>query len=172
MEENKESVVARKGVAVNIVEAAVALAILTLGAVVVYGSVKLGFRWQSDGPGAGYFPFYIGVILCICSFVNLYQAFRGKNRNTEIFVDSEQLKRILSVLIPAAIYVVGIQLFGVYVASAVYIAMFMVFLGKYSWVKSIIAAVAINTIFFLMFEVWFKVPLFKGTFEPLDFLGY
>lgn len=172
MEENKESVGTRKGVAVNIVEAAVALAILTLGAVVIYGSVKLGFRWKSDGPGAGYFPFYIGVILCICSFVNLYQAFMGKNRNTEIFVDSEQLKRILSVLIPAAVYVVGIQLFGIYVASAVYIAMFMVFLGKYSWVKSAIAAVAINTIFFLMFEVWFKVPLFKGAFEPLSFLGY
>jgi hypothetical protein len=25
---------------------------------------------------------------------------------------------------------------------------------------------------FLMFEVWFKVPLFKGTLDPLSFLGY
>ena len=34
------------------------------------------------------------------------------------------------------------------------------------------AAVAVNTIFFLMFEVWFKVPLYKGIYEPLSFLGY
>jgi hypothetical protein len=27
-------------------------------------------------------------------------------------------------------------------------------------------------LFFLMFEVWFKVPLFKGQFNPLGFLGY
>jgi hypothetical protein len=25
---------------------------------------------------------------------------------------------------------------------------------------------------FLMFEVWFKVPLVKGVFDPLSFLGY
>lgn len=173
MEENKESVGgSRKGIAVNIVEAAVALIILTLGAIVIYGSMKLGYRWKSDGPGAGYFPFYIGLIICISSLVNLYQALMGKNRNTEIFVDGEQLKRVMSVLIPAGVYVLAIQLFGVYVASAVYIALFMVILGKYSWVKSVIAALAVNTIFFLMFEVWFKVPLFKGAFEPLSFLGY
>ena len=33
-------------------------------------------------------------------------------------------------------------------------------------------AVIVNAVFFLMFEVWFKVPLYKGTLEPLRFLGY
>jgi hypothetical protein len=47
-----------------------------------------------------------------------------------------------------------------------------VVLGKFSWVKSVIAAVVINVVFFLMFEVWFKVPLFKGAWNPLEFLGY
>jgi hypothetical protein len=28
------------------------------------------------------------------------------------------------------------------------------------------------TLFFVMFEIWFKVPLFKGQFNPLSFLGY
>ena len=32
--------------------------------------------------------------------------------------------------------------------------------------------VIVNAIFFMMFEVWFKVPLFKGSLEPLSFLGY
>ncbi|HVE88059.1 MAG TPA: tripartite tricarboxylate transporter TctB family protein, partial [Burkholderiaceae bacterium] len=27
-------------------------------------------------------------------------------------------------------------------------------------------------IFFMMFEVWFKVPLFKGDLNPLSVLGY
>jgi hypothetical protein len=45
-------------------------------------------------------------------------------------------------------------------------------LGKYSPVKSIIAGVAVNALFFMMFEVWFKVPLFKGEFNPLSFLDY
>ena len=35
-----------------------------------------------------------------------------------------------------------------------------------------VVGVAVNVSFFLMFEVWFKVPLFKGNFDPLQFLGY
>lgn len=162
----------RTGVATNIVDAVVAVLILILGGVVLYGSRKLGSEWTSDGPGAGYFPFYIGIILVISGAGVLYQALAGKEKNTEVFVDRESLGRVLSVLIPAAVYVGAIQLIGIYVASAVYIALFMVILGKYSWLKSVIIAVAVNALFFMMFEVWFKVPLHKGSLDPLSFLGY
>ncbi|MEP6826002.1 MAG: tripartite tricarboxylate transporter TctB family protein, partial [Ramlibacter sp.] len=101
-----------------------------------------------------------------------YQTVLSKARNTEIFVDSVQLKRVLQVLLPALVYVGAVQFLGLYLASAVYIALFMVYLGKYTWVKSLIASVAVITLFFFMFEVWFKVPLFKGTLDPLRFLGY
>ena len=36
----------------------------------------------------------------------------------------------------------------------------------------VLIALAVNTLFFFMFEVWFKVPLFKGSLDPLHFLGY
>ena len=48
----------------------------------------------------------------------------------------------------------------------------MIILGKYSPVKSVVVAVLVNALFFVMFEVWFKVPLYKGTLDPLRFLGY
>ena len=138
----------------------------------IFGSRKLGSGWTTDGPGAGYFPFYIGLILCISAAGILYQALFGKRKNTEAFVDKAQLSRVLQVFIPALVYVGAIQFLGIYVASVVYIALFMVILGKFSWVKSVIAAVVIDVIFFMMFEVWFKVPLFKGNLNPLEFLGY
>lgn len=162
----------RSGVATNVIEAIVAFLIIVLGAVVIQGSWALGSGWTSDGPGAGYFPFYIGIILCISGAGIMIPALFGKNRNTEIFVDSEQLKRVLSVLLPALVYVLAVQFIGLYVASALYIALFMIILGKYSRVKSVITALAVNVLFFFMFEVWFKVPLFKGQFDLLSFLGY
>ncbi|MDH6171009.1 hypothetical protein M2282_006189 [Variovorax boronicumulans] len=162
----------RSGVATYVVEAVVAALLLIIGLVVVFEARKLGAGWTSDGPGSGYFPFFIGVIITISGAGILYQALLGKNRNTEVFVDSVQLKRVLSVLLPATVYVLAITFVGLYVASAIYIALFMIVLGKYSWVKSVIAALAVNTVFFCMFEVWFKVPLFKGTLDPLRFLGY
>jgi len=88
------------------------------------------------------------------------------NKNHEIFVDSEQLKRVLSVLLPALVYVLAVQFIGLYVGSAIYIALFMIILGKYSKVKSVIVALVVVTLFFMMFEVWFKVPLFKECSTP------
>lgn len=173
MEQNEQADgVPRTGVPTYIVESVVAVVIVLLGALVIQGSWKLGSGWTSDGPGAGYFPFYIGVILCISGTGVLVQGLLAKNKNHEIFVDSEQLKRVLSVLLPALLYVLVVQFIGLYVASALYIALFMIILGKYSRVKSVIVALAVVVLFFMMFEVWFKVPLFKGMFDPLSFLGY
>ena len=160
----------RSGIATYIVEAVVAVCILIMGLVVVQGSRSLGSGWTSDGPGSGYFPFYIGLILCISGAGILYQAF--KNKNTEVFVDHEQLKRVLSVFIPALVYILAVQFVGLYVASVVYIALFMIILGKFSPIKSVITSLVVIVLFFFMFEVWFRVPLFKGQFNPLGFLGY
>lgn len=162
----------RHGVPTYVVEAAVAALLLVLALVVTQASLKLGAGWTSDGPGSGYFPFYVGVILAIASAGTLYQALLGKKRNTSIFVDGEQLRRVLVVLLPALVFVGAIALVGIYVASAVYIAAFMIFLGKFGWVRSVVIGVVTSALFFLMFEVWFKVPLYKGTFDPLSFLGY
>lgn len=160
------------GISTHIVEAAVALAVLAMGIVVIVGSQALGSGWTSDGPGSGYFPFYIGVLLCISGTGVACQALFGKNKNTSVFVDRVQLRRVLSVLLPALVYVGAVQFLGLYVASAVYIALFMVILGNYSWLKSATVSTAVVVLFFFMFEVWFKVPLFKGQFDPLRFLGY
>jgi len=162
----------RTGVPTNLVEAFVALILLIIGIGVIVESRRLGAGWTTDGPGAGYFPFFIGVIIAVSSAGILHHALLSKRRNTEVFVDAEQLKRVLSVLVPAALYVLAVAFVGLYVASAIYIALFMIALGKYSWVKSVIAALSVNTLFFFMFEVWFKVPLFKGSLDPLRFLGY
>lgn len=172
MEQNMESEGNRKGVATYVVEAVIALLILILGVTVVMSAMDLGHRWGTDGPGSGYFPFYIGVILTICSGVIFFQALFGKNKNTEIFVDSEQLKRVLTVLIPAALFVASIEFLGMYVANALYIALFMIILGKNSILKSVLVGLGTQIVFFMAFEVWFKVPLYKGSLDLLGFLGY
>ena len=159
-------------VSVAVVDAVVAALVMVLGGVVLYGSRKLGSEWTTDGPGAGYFPFYIGVILLISGLGVLYESFNNPKAKHQIFVDRVQIVRVLQVLIPAVIYVGVVQLLGLYVASAIYIALFMLVLGKYSWIKSVATALAVNVTFFLMFEVWFKVPLFKGNFDLLSGLGY
>jgi hypothetical protein len=162
----------RPAATVRVVEAVVAAIMLAVGAVIVAESRRLGAGWTSDGPGSGYFPFYIGLIIIVSSLGILFQALAGKKRNTGTFVDTEQLKRVMSVLLPAIVYVLAIVFLGLYVASALYIALFMIVLGHYAWTKSVVAAVVINALLFFMFEVWFKVPLYKGVLDPLRALAF
>jgi hypothetical protein len=154
------------------IDALVAGLLTMVGLIVVFEARRLGAGWTSDGPGAGYFPFYIGLILCIGGVGILYQALLSRSVDTRVFVDREQFKRVISVLLPAVLFVGAIVVLGQYVASAIYVAVFMVWLGKYAAWKSAVVGIAVNGVLFAMFEVWFKVPLFKGVLEPLAFLGY
>jgi hypothetical protein len=163
----------RTVVSTRTMEAVVAALLFLFGATFIYQSVKLGFRWAVEGPQSGFFPFYVALIICGSSLVVFVNALRGKaGKADEAFVERGQLKKVMQVLIPAAIYVLGVQLIGIYVASAIYIALFMRFLGKYSWVKAVLIAVIITVVFFFMFEVWFQVPLYKGTWDATWWTGY
>ena len=156
----------------NTVDSVVAVLLFVVGVVVIVEARRLGAGWTTDGPGSGYFPFYIGLLICIASVGVFYQARFSKSRDTGAFVDRVQAGRVLSVLVPAAVYVFVTVFLGLYVASAIYIALFMIVLGKYPPLKSILLGLTVTAVFFAMFEVWFKVPLYKGKLDPLGFLGY
>jgi hypothetical protein len=161
------------GISMRVVEIVVAAALLALGSLVVFDSRRLGSSWGSDGPEAGYFPFYIGLIICLASLVILVQAILDRDgRGQKLFVEWGPLRHVLSMLLPAVLFVLAIQLVGLYVAAALYIAGFMLWLGGYSLLRSVLLGVIVSVIAFVTFEIWFQVPLYKGAFNPLEFLGY
>ena len=137
----------------------------------MYDSVRLGARWAEDGPQAGYFPFYIGVLVCLSALVNLGSALFSRKHAGRDFVELDKLKLVLAVLVPASVYVATIGWIGIYVSSAVFIAFFMRWLGKYVWWKVAVVSVGTVVVFFLIFESWFKVPLPKGPLENLLGVG-
>ncbi|MGH8457502.1 MAG: tripartite tricarboxylate transporter TctB family protein, partial [Stenotrophobium sp.] len=150
-------------VSMRTMEIVVAAILLAFGATFLYSSYRLGFRWGSEGPQSGFFPFYVSLFIGVASGAVLLQAILRKDESgAEIFVTHGQMKQVLKVLIPAAAFILGIQLIGIYVSSAIYIALFMNLLGDYPWKKSLPLAIAISVLFFFLFEVWFQVPLFKG----------
>jgi hypothetical protein len=148
-------------------EIVVAALFFLAGAIVVYDSYRLGSQWAEEGPQAGYFPFIIGLLICIASGVNLVAVFAWARETERPFVEVEQLRMVMAVLVPTAIYVGLIGWLGIYVASILYIAFFMRWLGKYAWWKLAAVSIGNSVVFFLIFEVWFKIPLPKGPLEAL-----
>jgi hypothetical protein len=155
------------------IEAIVAVILLVFGAVVMWDSSRIGAGWGDDGPRSGYFPFYIGLFIVVGSVINLWHALRLKGEDNGAFVLRGQLKLVWSVLWPTIVFVVliggigPVPGLGIYVAGMIFIAWFMRRLGQYSWIKIVPVGLGVSLYFFLMFEVWFKVPLPKGPVEAL-----
>lgn len=150
----------------------VALLFLGASAVVIADSTRLGFRWvENEGPASGYFPFYIAVMMAIASTVNLVSAVLGRSPDGDAtFVSRRALGRVLAVLVPAVIYVGAVQYLGIYVASAGFIFIFMLLVGRERVPRALCVSLGVPLVLFFMFEVWFLVPLPKGPFET--WLGY
>ncbi len=164
MEPDKEGLVS-----IRVMEIVVGALLFVAGAVLIYDANRLGTGWGDDGPRSGYFPFYIGLILCISSVIAVVQGIRAPGARAT-FVERGQARLILAVFIPTVVYVVAVRFLGIYVASTLFIGGFMAWQGKFRWPKCIAIGLMVSVALFLMFEVWFTVPLPKGPMEA--WFGY
>jgi hypothetical protein len=133
------------------------------GLIVITGSLQVGIGWGAEGPRSGFFPFYLGLAIVLSSVVNFIAARR--ERDDRLFAEWSQLRQVMSVVIPTTIYVLVIPYTGMYLASFVLIAGFMIWLGRYSALFSLGIAAAVVAGIYLTFERWFLVPLPKGPIE-------
>jgi len=151
------------------VEIGVAAFMALLALIGVYGSVKVGMGWGNDGPRAGFFPFYVSLFVLVSCAINVASALAVPDKG-KLFAEWGQLRQVVSVLVPTAFYVALVPYIGIYAASAAMIAFFMRWFGGYGWIVVAAVSVAVPVVTFMMFEIWFLVPLPKGPLE--NFLGY
>lgn len=149
----------------------VALLFLAVSALVIADSARLGFRWQEGiGPGAGYFPFYVALIMGGASSINLVRALVQARVPGETFVSRPAFAQVLAVLLPLLAFVAAIAVIGIYVSAAIFITLFMMYFGRYALYRSAPVGLAVALVLFFLFEKWFLVPLPKGPLET--WLGY
>ncbi|MHC6227421.1 tripartite tricarboxylate transporter TctB family protein [Pseudomonas sp. X10] len=153
------------------VEIALALFTAALGGIVMYGSLEIGIGWSDSGPEAGYFPFYIGLLLSSASLGNLLMVLLRWKALASAFVARKAFAQVLAVFLPITAYVILQSLLGIYLASALFIAWFMWrnCQGERRHGLPIILAIAIGAPLasYLIFAVWFKVPLDAGVLAEL-----
>jgi len=155
----------RPAASTRTMELVVAAFLFLLGLIVIVDSIRLGHTWGPDGPRAGYFPFYVGLLICIATGVTFVRALGNRASAAKAFVMRGALKQVMRMLVPSIAYVVLVKPLGIYVASTLFIAYFMRWLGRYRWPATVGVAVAVSAVLYCLFEVWFKVPLPKGPLE-------
>jgi len=149
----------------RVADVTVSLLLLVLAATLGFDNWRTGIAWDSTGPEAGYFPFYLSVVLGGASLYGLVTSFLARKEASETFVTRAQLRRVMAVFVPTLLFCLATQFLGLYVASFLLIAAFMRMVGRIALWKSLLTAFLFTAIMFVTFDVAFDVIMPKGPLE-------
>lgn len=159
------------------------VALAALAGAVVFTSFGLGY-WTTLGPGPGFFPFWIGLLLGISSIVWLIQALRG---NPNVVVPAEEpvtldtqtvstaptakKRPVWTVLLSLVVLASLLELIGFQLSMFAFLLFQLKFQGGRKWLSSlIIALVGSFGVFYLFTEV-LQVTLPTSSINFLEDLG-
>ena len=152
------------------VETATLAIVLAFALAMAWDNWRTGIRWESTGPQAGYFPFYVAMILAgACAFGLAVEAWKWRRPDAP-FVRRNAFKRVMQVFVPTLVFVPATEWLGLYVASFILIAGFMMWVGRIKAWISVVTALVFSVAMFVTFEIAFDVIMPKGPLERL--LGY
>src|SRR3982074_92750 len=149
----------------RVADVTVSLLLVVLAATLGFDNWRTGIAWDSTGPEAGYFPFYLSVILGGASLYGLVTAFLSRREAAETFVTRAQLRRVMAVFVPTLLFCLAMQFLGLYVASFLLISVFMRVVGKIALWKSLLTAFVFTAVMFVTFDIAFDVIMPKGPLE-------
>jgi hypothetical protein len=156
------------------VEIGTAATLAAAGVVVSVASLAHDIGWSGTGPGAGYFPFRVGVLLAVAGVALIIQSAYAKAsagpghlgvHTDAVFATRHDLRRTLGVVLPTAALAGGTMVLGSYAASGLFIAFMMRRHGGYGWLPATALGVTSIAVFYAVFDLWFRVPLAKGPLE-------
>src|ERR1700694_3061440 len=71
------------------VDVVTSLLLLAYAALLAFDNWRTGMGWDATGPQAGYFPFYLSVVLGAACVYGLVKEFLAREQATEVFVTRE-----------------------------------------------------------------------------------
>ena len=144
-------------------EIGTAATLAVAGGIFAAASLAHDIGWSATGPGAGYFPFRVGVLLTVAGVALVIQQLRV--RSDTIFASRPDLRRTLGVVLPTAALAAGTMVVGSYVASGLFLAFMMRRHGGYGRLPAAAFGAVSIAVFYMVFDLWFRVPLAKGPLE-------
>jgi hypothetical protein len=144
-------------------EMAVALLLLGLSILVAWESRKLDIGWGLNGPGGGFFPFWLAVGLGICGMAVLAQSLR----RVVPALRGPLVRRggwgpLLKVTMPAVALVALTEVLGLYLAAALYIGCSMRWIGGYHWLLVLALSIGLPLGSYFIFDKWLLIAMPRG----------
>lgn len=174
-------------------ELTLAAALMALSAFLMLHAVALPIGWiEGQGPGGGFFPFWLSAIMFACAAAILGRELRphvggwrhrlrdetGQNHLDPAgeggapFIDREARPALAATVGGLVVAVVLMQWLGTYVAIPLFLVFYLRLIGRRGWGLTLALALATPVGLFLFFEATLRILLPKGITEPLFFPLY
>jgi hypothetical protein len=118
-------------------------------------------------PDAGFFPFYLGIILGLLSLNNFIKAFAQRKAPTETIKTSYSNINWSNIIITVVIlfaYPLMLHILGFPLSTFLFTALFLRFINPQRWVVVLGTGGAVAIIFYLFFSLWLKIQFPSGIF--------
>lgn len=137
----------------------------------MYKSAELPIGWiEDEGPGGGFWPFWLAAVMMVSCCGILYNWFRKKGKiatSSKTYIEAHVLGDVAAVAAALTITIALFHWIGVYGALPLFLIFYIRFLGKHSWWLTITLAIGIPVVMFYFFDITLKIILPKGITEPL-----
>jgi hypothetical protein len=135
--------------------------LLAFSAAFAAGALKYYTWWGDSGPGSAFMPFWLSLVM---GALALGLLFRRPHEAADWMPGREGAKRVLVVLGVTVAFVGLMQVIGLVVGIALFLAVLMRYLERHRWWLTVIVSVAAAALNWLVFERWLRVPLPQGIF--------
>ncbi len=142
--------------------------LLVLSGLVIWNSLAMPPS-ATFGPGAGFLPFWLGVLLAVLAtilFVSAWQTQASDKEGKPVFPGKQPLFSITLVLVGLAVYILLIDVLGYVVDTFLYIVFLVKVVEREPWPLTLKLAVAGTAGLFITFHLLLKITL------PYNMFGF
>lgn len=141
-------------------------ALLASGVAFSAGALKYYTYWGPGGPGSGFLPFWLGIVLAVLAGSMLVGALGSPEAGAAWLPRGEGLRRLIVVLAVTTAFVALMQVVGMMLGTVLFLVALLRFLEGYRWVVTLGVGVAMAAVNYLVFTYWLRVPF------PVSPLGF
>ena len=126
------------------------------------GALKQYSWWGLEGPGSAFVPFWLGLVMAVLALLFLVKSLRNPYPGAAWLPRGEGLRDLLVVLGITIAFVALLNVTGMLIGTALYLAIVVRYLGRHPWWLTLGVAVATAGFNWLVFVHWLRVPMPEG----------
>jgi putative tricarboxylic transport membrane protein len=143
-------------------------AVILLALAVAYAATAAGryTYWDANGPGSGFFPFWLGLVLAALATLLLVGAIRETAAGPGWLPAGHGAARLVAVVVATAVFIALMPWLGMTLGTAIFLVALLRGLEGHTWRATLGVAVGVAIANWAVFARWLKVPF------PVSVLGF